>query len=86
MVEPTAPTTEQTQAAAEEEKKEDNAPIIHQDGKKMINMQNAQAKKKLYEVVKALSAMKLCKEDCNPNAILARRVNAGEGERPFIAA
>ena len=34
-----------------------------------------EAKKKLYEVIKALSAMRLVKEDCTPNAILARRKN-----------
>ena len=52
----------------------------------MINLQNAQAKKKLYEVVKALSAMRLVKEDSTPNAILARRINPTEGQSPFIPA
>jgi len=43
-------------------------------------------KSKLYEVVKALSAMRLCKEDKVPNAVLCRKVNVGEGERPFVPA
>ena len=41
-------------------------------------------KSKLYEVIKALSAMRLCKEDSKPNAVLSRKVNAVEGERPFV--
>jgi len=37
-------------------------------------------------MVKALSAMRLTKEDGIPNAILARRVNPAEGELLFIPA
>ena len=41
---------------------------------------------KLYQVIKALSAMRLCKEDAVPNAILNRRVNPAEGESVFVPA
>jgi len=37
-------------------------------------------------VIKALSAMRLCKEDCNPNAILARKKESPEGEQLFVPA
>ena len=43
-------------------------------------------KAKLYEVIKALSAMRLCKEDGVPNAILSRRLDSSEGDAtiPFV--
>ena len=47
-----------------------------------------EAKAKLYEVIKALSAMRLVKEDATPNAILARRKPDANGEikSPYIPA
>ena len=30
--------------------------------------------------------MRLCKEDKVPNAVLCRKVNVGEGDRPFVPA
>ena len=38
----------------------------------------------MYQVVKALTAMRLCKEDSVPNAILSRRVNPADGESQFV--
>ena len=38
----------------------------------------------MYQVVKALTAMRLCKEDSTPDAILCRRVNPAEGESQFV--
>lgn len=43
-------------------------------------------KKQLYEVIKALSAMRLCKEDNVPDAILCHKINPAEGEIPFVPA
>ena len=44
-------------------------------------------KGKLYEVIKALSAMRLCKEDNIPNATLCRRTDTvEEGAVPFVPA
>ena len=37
-------------------------------------------------MIKALSAMRLCKEDNIPDAILCRRNNPAEGETPFVPA
>ena len=43
-------------------------------------------KKQLYEVIKALSAMRLCKEDNIPDAILCRRIGGGNDDIPFVPA
>ena len=39
-------------------------------------MKTQDGKSKLYEVIKALSAMRLCKEDSKPSPILVRKKNA----------
>ena len=43
------------------------------EGVKKAALVGADKKAKLYEVIKALSAMRLCKEDNVPDAILCRR-------------
>ena len=69
-----APTAE-SGASTEENKESAGA----EGAKPAPKMMPPEAKKKLYEVIKALSAMRLVKEDCTPNAILARRKNNGGG-------
>ena len=64
------------------------------EGVKKAALVGADKKAKLYEVIKALSAMRLCKEDNVPDAILCRRKapaaaadNAeGEDAIPFLPA
>ena len=54
---------------------------------KAIAGQNKEKQQKLMEVIKALSAMRLCKEDGVPNAVLCRRTNEpADGETPFVPA
>lgn len=47
------------------------------EGVKKAVALGADQKSKLYEVIKALSAMRLCKEDNKPDVVLCRRVDGG---------
>ena len=51
------------------------------EGVKKAATVGADKKAKLYEVIKALSAMRLCKEDNMPDAILCRR-KVADSEQP----
>jgi len=71
-------TPKEVTALGEETKKEE---AEKQTKRKM----GGQMQQKLYEVIKALSAMRLCKEDNVPNAILSRRVEPILPEQlPFV--
>ena len=64
--------------AANEEPVAATAASPQEENKKQLG--GAEAKDKLYAVIKALTAMRLTKEDNKPNAILARRLNPTEDE------
>ena len=79
----------------EEEKKEENSKIeaikhisaAAVPKRKAAITKEDMKKGKLYEVIKALSAMRLCKEDNVPNPVLCRRLDSVEGDaRPFVPA